>query len=250
MREKGIDISIKTGLSELNKEFNGGFRSPDLIRIGGRPSMGKALPMDAKILTVDGFALNKDLKIGDKIASIDGKESFVTGIYPQGIVETYEIEFSDGRTIECCKDHLWEVNSSKFKNKTLVLSTLQIKDRLTKKRYKGRMSIPMYCGVFGVEKDFIINPYLMGVLIGDGSLTNGVEWCKPDMYITEKISNIIDKNHSVKSYSGNRFSIIGTKGKNIYLNELRKLGLYNTHSYERFIPTEYMNSVGINLSYE
>lgn len=242
MREKGIDISIKTGLTDLNREFNGGFRAPDLIIIGGRPSMGKALRMDAKILTVDGFVLNKDLKIGDKIASIDGKESFVTGIYPQGIVETYEIEFSDGRIIECCKDHLWEVNSSKFKNKTLVLSTLQIKDRLTKKRYKGRMSIPMYCGIFGVKKDFIINPYLIGVLIGDGSLTSGVEWCKPDIYIAEKISKMIDKNHSVKSYSGNRFSIIGTKGKNIYLNELRKLGLYNTHSYERFIPTEYMNS--------
>ena len=41
MREKGIDISIKTGLSELNREFNGGFRSPDFIIIGGRPSMGK-----------------------------------------------------------------------------------------------------------------------------------------------------------------------------------------------------------------
>ena len=41
MREKGIDVSIKTGLTELNREFNGGFRSPDLIIIGGRPSMGK-----------------------------------------------------------------------------------------------------------------------------------------------------------------------------------------------------------------
>ena len=41
MREKGIDISIKTGLTELNREFNGGFRAPDLIIIGGRPSMGK-----------------------------------------------------------------------------------------------------------------------------------------------------------------------------------------------------------------
>ena len=41
LREKGIDISIKTGLTELNREFNGGFRAPDLIIIGGRPSMGK-----------------------------------------------------------------------------------------------------------------------------------------------------------------------------------------------------------------
>ena len=63
LREKGIDISIKTGLTELNREFNGGFRAPDLIIIGGRPSMGKALPMNAKVLTPKGFVINKDLKI-------------------------------------------------------------------------------------------------------------------------------------------------------------------------------------------
>lgn len=152
LREKGIDVSIKTGLTELNREFNGGFRAPDLIIIGGRPSMGKALPMNAKVLTPKGFVLNKDLKIGDSVASIDGKRSIVTGIYPQGVIKTYEIEFSDGRKRECCGEHLWEVNSNEFIDKSKVLTTLQIKSILNDKSFKGKLDIPLFCGEYGVDK--------------------------------------------------------------------------------------------------
>lgn len=40
-REKGISTAISTGLSELDKALNGGWNAPDLIVLGGRPSMGK-----------------------------------------------------------------------------------------------------------------------------------------------------------------------------------------------------------------
>ena len=79
--------------------------------------MGKALRMDAKVLTPSGWKLNKDLAIGDQVCSVDGTESRVTGIFPQGYVKTYMVEFSDGRKIECCGSHLWSVISSKFNSK-------------------------------------------------------------------------------------------------------------------------------------
>lgn len=41
LHSKGIDPSITTGSESLNKNFNGGWRSPDLIILGARPSMGK-----------------------------------------------------------------------------------------------------------------------------------------------------------------------------------------------------------------
>lgn len=41
LRSKGIDPFINTGLESLNKNFNGGWRAPNLIIIGARPSMGK-----------------------------------------------------------------------------------------------------------------------------------------------------------------------------------------------------------------
>lgn len=40
-RENGKPAAIPTGLTELNIQLNGGFKEPDLIVLGGRPSMGK-----------------------------------------------------------------------------------------------------------------------------------------------------------------------------------------------------------------
>lgn len=39
--ENGRSAAIPTGLSELDKQLNGGWKAPDLIVLGGRPSMGK-----------------------------------------------------------------------------------------------------------------------------------------------------------------------------------------------------------------
>ena len=41
MRNSGVNPAIPTHLKSLTKEFAGGWRSPDLIVIGARPSMGK-----------------------------------------------------------------------------------------------------------------------------------------------------------------------------------------------------------------
>lgn len=41
LREKGIMLSVTTGLNTLDEIFAGGWSSPDLIIIGARPSMGK-----------------------------------------------------------------------------------------------------------------------------------------------------------------------------------------------------------------
>lgn len=41
LKEKGIRISIPTGLHSLDETFAGGWMAPDLIILGARPSMGK-----------------------------------------------------------------------------------------------------------------------------------------------------------------------------------------------------------------
>jgi replicative DNA helicase len=40
-RQKGISVSIPTGIGALTREFYGGWKAPDLIILGGRTSMGK-----------------------------------------------------------------------------------------------------------------------------------------------------------------------------------------------------------------
>lgn len=235
----GKHTGIDTGLKDLDK-VTGGWQNSDLVIIAARPAMGKALRMDANILTPTGWKLNRDLKVGDEICSIDGCKSYVKGIFPQGFLKTYMVEFSDGRMVECCGSHLWSVESCRFhKNAKRIVSTLELIELLKTDRYKNRISIPNFNGDFGVKNDFLVHPYLLGVLLGDGCLTKGVRWSKPDIFIADRIRSF---GYTVNELKGNSFSVYGGKCKNIYLEEMRKLNLIGKKSYDKFIPKIYLSA--------
>ena len=74
-RQGGSDITgIATGFIDLDKQTSG-LQKGDLVIVAGRPSMGKAQPLDAKIKTPDGWKSMGELRFGDKLASIDGLSS-------------------------------------------------------------------------------------------------------------------------------------------------------------------------------
>ncbi len=99
---------VPTGFTDFD-QMTSGLQRQDLIIIAARPSMGKAQPLDAKVLTEDGWKLMGELKEGDDLASIDGRPSTVIGIFPQGVKQIYKVTFSDGRATEACGEHLWRV---------------------------------------------------------------------------------------------------------------------------------------------
>lgn len=62
-----------------------GLQPGDLDRAkAARPSMGKAQPLDARVRTLTGWKRMGELRVGDALASVDGRPSIVTGIYLQG----------------------------------------------------------------------------------------------------------------------------------------------------------------------
>ena len=235
-----------TGFSQFDRR-SGGLQTSDLIIVAADSSQGKALPMDAKILTPNGWVKNKDIKLGQEVCSIDGEKSYVTGVFYKGVKPMYKIRFSDGREVVCCKEHLWEVTSGGFKSGNRILNTEQIKEYQDNSvLYHNHMGVPDFSGNFGEHKEFIIHPYILGVLLGDGCLTRGAEWCKPDEFILEKIKSLLSSEYYVKRIGKRRvcnYRISTQRGKsNPILTELERLGLRFKRSEEKFIPDEYLSA--------
>lgn len=77
-------------------------------------------PLWANVLTPKGFVPMSDVRVGMEICGTDGTIQKVLEVYPKGSKEIVEVAFSDGKVVECCKDHLWTVQDSDGKFKTLT----------------------------------------------------------------------------------------------------------------------------------
>lgn len=73
------------------------------------PGTGKAQPLDAPIRVPGGWSTMGKMTVGTKVIARDGTTTEVTGVFPQGEKLIYEVSFVDGRTVECCGEHLWKV---------------------------------------------------------------------------------------------------------------------------------------------
>ena len=99
-----VDYIPQVGLQEevCSSECN-------LIFMCGQGTAGKAQPYDANVLTPKGFVKMGSLKVGDKIADVNGDVQKVEKIFEQGEKEVYRLTFDDGAETECCAEHLWKV---------------------------------------------------------------------------------------------------------------------------------------------
>lgn len=169
-RDNPSDITgTATGFTDLDRNTSG-LQAGDLIIIAGRPSMGKAQPLDARVRTLGGWKRMDELEVGDALASVDGQPSIVTGVFPQGVKQVYRITFSDGRSAECCAEHLWRVHSRHW-DAARVLDTRELMRLLQSKRHQKRLWIERASGDFGHRDPLPIDPWVLGALLGDGNLT-------------------------------------------------------------------------------
>lgn len=135
--------------------------------ITGGFGSGKAQPNSTIIPTVSGFKKLGDIRPGDKVFDRHGKPTTVVNIYPQGVIDCYEVVFSDGRKAYCNDQHLWTVMTSKGNLKTITLREIMEKG-LRKGNHHLRFTIPACDPVEYPEKKFQVDPYVIGAFLGDG----------------------------------------------------------------------------------
>lgn len=241
----------------------------DIMIIGGKRGGGKMQPYDAKVLTPFGFTEMGKLKIGSPISNPNGQIQHVLQIFEHGMQNVYKIRFIDGSSTECGMDHLWLVKKTcatlKMRNESFndedvfrgkIMTTAQIIDFFDKKSNNPESStlkvqnllVPLCSPItftIGKAANHKIHPYILGVLLGDGSITgvnhNGLSYTSNDPCISEKIIGLgydirvgVEKEGIAGVYSF-------VKPKEMWA-ELDRLGLKGKYSHNKFIPKQYKTS--------
>jgi ATP-dependent DNA helicase RecG len=215
----------------------------------GEVGSGKAQPLDAKVLTPTGFKLMGDVQPGDEVIAADGEITVVTGVFPQGERDVYRVVLSDGRSVECDLDHLWAVNTTVRRdrgNPLKVLTLREIRDDLCTSNGASKWHLPT---VVAPELDNAterkLDPYLLGLLLGDGSLLNGrVGFSTADAELVAAVTAALPKGaHLVKPTWAREYDwfINGCRrGTNPVLNALREFGAYGHTARDKFVPHCYL----------
>ncbi|CAD5974749.1 replicative DNA helicase [Planktothrix agardhii] len=164
-RNEGISLpGIPCGFYDLDA-MTGGFQRSDLIIIAGRPSMGKCLSFDSKIVLSDGSVVTiEDIYNRQKaqILTLENNWKFKitepSNFIDDGIKPVFRVTTKLGRFVESTITH--------------PFLTIQGWRPLGEIKPGDKIAVPRQFNSFGSEKLPEYQVKILGYLLGDGGLTN------------------------------------------------------------------------------
>lgn len=222
-------------------------KSGIFLKMGG----GKAQPMTAPVLTPTGFTTMERVQVGTDVVVPDGTVAPIGGVYPQGLRPVHVLTLSDGREAEADEEHLWSVSSANDRHQgrpTRLMTTRQLIDDLRTtdgwSKWSIEASAPIDLGTWSSS----IDPYVLGVLLGDGGMTQGVPTLSnPEQEIVQQVSaSLAPMGIALVPMKTGIDYYLSSGGDNRHPNplteELRRLGLWGCGSGTKFVPDELLHS--------
>lgn len=248
---------------------------PNIDLLGPRGPLAVSTP----IATPNGWVPIGELQIGDLVFSEHGQVTEVVDISDYEESPTWEVVFTDGSSVRCDDQHLWKVRrrgtdeKGTWRSMTLneirtqktigskgsgrpgtptkritATCTLEEKPWLDSNDY-SRYQIPVTQPVEYPETELPLDPYLLGALLGDGSLSSGnLRLTCADSEIIERCSLVLPENYRFKKVKKYQYNISHNKGilasgkPNIVREILKTLGVYGKTSIDKFIPKFYLTA--------
>lgn len=229
----------------------------------------KALSLDSTLHTEYGTTTIADCQVGDKIFGADGKLATITKKSEIFHRPMYEILLEDGRHIKVSDEHINSVvhkeninNKATYTKKDLYTSELlelplvhtRTRIRKDKPNYTSKENLLFIENCKPIEKTYKmlyeINPYLLGLLLGDGSSKQDgsnvltahkddmkeyletLSVRKPEPGYSYQIGNIYQDKRNINVET---VAIKGISGR------MRQYKLQGVHGDHKFIPKIYLD---------
>lgn len=239
-------------LQQFYLDFKAGKR-PVLI-MQSPPQHGKLIADHVPVLTINGWKKHGELKVGDKIFHPSGETTSIVWVGEKDKANT-KVEFTNGDYVFCHDNHEWNVYSRDLK-RTITIETmgmLNIGKRTKRKNplfngIEGKRGsryiyqLPLVSPIVGKEMPLAVDPYVLGVWLGDGTQTKpAITYAKKDSCIIEEVEK--------RGYNLNNTYIHKTTGVlTSYFTNL-KTGLIDIDVFakrygirKKHIPDQYLTS--------
>ena len=246
---------VASGFTALDR-ITGGWQNTELTIIAARPAMGKCLGKGTKVLMFDGSLKNvEDITEGELLMGDDSTPRRVLSI-ARGQERMYWIRQNKAMDYRVNESHILSLKRSRNegKHKKGDVLNITVKDYLTKsdkfksnyKGYKVAVDFP--------EKSLSIEPYFLGLWLGDGhSYSSRITNVDAEVieylgeYAKELDLELVEYNQ--ENRTANYGITKGFRGKQKFFslqNELRELNLLeNKHIPQEFLINSTKNRLAL-----
>ena len=209
---------------------------------------GKCLSVNQEVLLANGQKKKSgDIKRGDSILGFELNgdcESIKVCSTQNTMKETALYLLSDGSSIECSTDHAfpcWNAKRERFEEYPISYIAKR------NDNYLYLLSSNNVC--FNSNEGLVIHPYLLGILLGDGCMTQNIIFVSTkDNEILEACASLTTNLEIKQRHRNCDYGLVSNVrdrqgySSNYLVTQLRELGLMGKDSHTKFIPREYMVS--------
>lgn len=203
----------------------------------------KGLSVDTLIPTPEGFTTMGEIQVGDRLYNALGRETTVIAKSEVKHLPCYEIHFTNGDSVVADEEHRWYARAGKGYCHKPDWNVLTTQELYVAKALGLSVVIPSRPITEFEEKELLIDPYVLGYWLGNGSKQSAQVYCHEDD--ADEVAARFEKHYDISQHHDERSKCItlnvssktGLKKDCSSLNrQLKEVGVYGN----KHIPEIYM----------